>query len=140
MPISKTDFVRGLQCEKMLWLDAHAPEHKIIPPEVQAKLDAALARCAELEAQLAGKGQPAMSGDELEAYRRAERAERLAQQRAAQIYAQANAVLADATVKVESAAEGMNTMAEQINAQLEASRQDLQEAVSAMYAIRPEEE
>lgn len=40
MPISKTDFVRGLQCEKMLWLDAHAPEYKIIPPEVQAKLDA----------------------------------------------------------------------------------------------------
>ena len=40
MPISKTDFVRGLQCEKMLWLDAHAPEHKIIPPEVQARLDA----------------------------------------------------------------------------------------------------
>ena len=40
MPISKTDFIRGLQCEKMLWLDAHMPEHKIIPPEVQAKLDA----------------------------------------------------------------------------------------------------
>ena len=40
MPISKTDFIRGLQCEKMLWLDAHAPEHKVIPPEVQAKLDA----------------------------------------------------------------------------------------------------
>lgn len=40
MPISKTDFIRGLQCEKMLWLDAHAPEHKIIPPEVQARLDA----------------------------------------------------------------------------------------------------
>ena len=40
MPISKTDFVRGLQCEKMLWLDAHAPELKIIPPEIQEKLDA----------------------------------------------------------------------------------------------------
>ncbi len=40
MPISKTDFIRALQCEKMLWLDAHAPEYKIIPPEVQAKLDA----------------------------------------------------------------------------------------------------
>ena len=40
MPLSKTDFVRGLQCEKMLWLDAHAPEYKIIPPEVQARLDA----------------------------------------------------------------------------------------------------
>lgn len=40
MPISKTDFIRGLQCEKMLWLDAHRPELKIIPPEIQAKLDA----------------------------------------------------------------------------------------------------
>jgi hypothetical protein len=40
MPISKTDFVRGLQCEKMLWLDAHCPQERIIPPEVQAKLDA----------------------------------------------------------------------------------------------------
>lgn len=39
MPISKTDFVRGLQCQKMLWLDAHCPEEKIIPPEVQEKLD-----------------------------------------------------------------------------------------------------
>ena len=40
MPISKTDFIRALQCKKMLWLDAHAPEYKIIPPEVQARLDA----------------------------------------------------------------------------------------------------
>ena len=40
MPVSKTDFVRYTQCEKMLWLDAHAPEYKIIPPEVQARLDA----------------------------------------------------------------------------------------------------
>ncbi len=40
MGVSKTDFTRGLQCHKMLWLDAHKPEEKIIPPEVQAKLDA----------------------------------------------------------------------------------------------------
>ena len=39
MPISKTDFIRALQCEKMLWLDSHAPEYKIIPPEVQLRLD-----------------------------------------------------------------------------------------------------
>lgn len=39
MPISKTDFIRGLQCEKMLWLDAHKPEEKIIPKEVQERLD-----------------------------------------------------------------------------------------------------
>ena len=40
MPISKTDFIRGLQCKKMLWLDAHCPENRIIPPEVQEKLNA----------------------------------------------------------------------------------------------------
>lgn len=40
MPISKTDFVRALQCPKMLWLDAHCPEQRVIPPEVQEKLDA----------------------------------------------------------------------------------------------------
>ena len=105
--------------------------------ELQAQLDAALARCAELEAALAAKGAPTDS--ELEAYRRAERAERMAQDRAAQIYAQANAVLADATAKVESAAEGMKAMAQQVSAQVEASEQQLQEAVAAMYAIRPTE-
>ena len=37
--ISKTDFMRGLQCPKMLWLDAHKPEKKQIPPETQRRLD-----------------------------------------------------------------------------------------------------
>lgn len=40
MGITKTDFVRGLQCKKMLWLDRHRPEEKVIPPEVRARLDA----------------------------------------------------------------------------------------------------
>ena len=40
MGITKTDFMRGMQCRKMLWLDKHKPQMKIIPPEVQAKLDA----------------------------------------------------------------------------------------------------
>ncbi|MBQ8295285.1 MAG: hypothetical protein IJX87_02490 [Clostridia bacterium] len=39
MPISKTDFVRALQCPKMLWLDAHMPQLRVIPPEVQSRLD-----------------------------------------------------------------------------------------------------
>ena len=38
MGVSKTDFVRGLQCPKMLWLDSHRPEEKINPEEVQIKL------------------------------------------------------------------------------------------------------
>ena len=35
MGITKTDFIRGMQCPKMLWLDYHKPEQKEIPPEVQ---------------------------------------------------------------------------------------------------------
>ncbi len=39
MGLSKTDFMRGMQCPKMLWLDAHRPELKTIPPETQQRLD-----------------------------------------------------------------------------------------------------
>ena len=40
MGITKTDFMRGMQCRKMLWLDKHKPGLKVIPPEVQQRLDA----------------------------------------------------------------------------------------------------
>ena len=40
MAITKTDFMRGMQCPKMLWLDKHKPSLKVIPPEVQERLDA----------------------------------------------------------------------------------------------------
>lgn len=40
MAITKTDFMRGMQCPKMLWLDKHKPKLKVIPPEVQHRLDA----------------------------------------------------------------------------------------------------
>lgn len=108
--------------------------------DLQTQLDAALARCAELEAQLAQQGTPVLSGDELEAYRRAERAERMAQGRASQIYAQANAALADATLKVQAAAEGMQAAAAQVVEQAQKAEQELQDAAAAMYAIRPTEE
>ena len=39
MGCTKTDFMRGMQCERMLWLDKHHPELKVIPPETQMKLD-----------------------------------------------------------------------------------------------------
>ncbi len=38
--ITKTDFMRGMQCRKMLWLDKHRPGLRVIPPEIQARLDA----------------------------------------------------------------------------------------------------
>ena len=40
MGITKTDFMRGMQCPKMLWLDRHKPQFRVIPPETQARLDA----------------------------------------------------------------------------------------------------
>lgn len=39
MGISKTDFMRGMQCRRMLWLDRNRPEKRVIPPEIQEKLD-----------------------------------------------------------------------------------------------------
>ena len=39
MGITKTDFMRGMQCPKMLWLDEHKRDERIISPEVQARLD-----------------------------------------------------------------------------------------------------
>ena len=39
MGITKTDFMRGMQCPRMLWLDKNHPEWKVIPPEVQQRLD-----------------------------------------------------------------------------------------------------
>lgn len=40
MAITKTDFMRGMQCRKMLWLDRHKRHLQVIPPEVRARLDA----------------------------------------------------------------------------------------------------
>lgn len=110
--------------------------------ELLAKLEAAEARCAELEDLLAAGGQVVVASpdSELETYRRAERAERLARDRAAQIYAQANAALADATVKVEAISDSMNALTKQFNDQMEDGKKQLQEAVASLYAIRPEEE
>lgn len=128
--------------------------------ELLAQLEAANARCAELEAKVAQleadmeelttaqpeevptvEEVPAKTAeDELEAYRRAERAERLARERAAQIYTKANAILADATVTVETVSDNLSALTAQLTAQAETAKVQLQEAVASMYAIRPEEE
>ena len=107
--------------------------------ELEEQVQLLEARCAELEAQLAAKDAPEKTEDELEAYRRAERAERNAKERAAQIYGQANAVLADVTVRTEEAAETMKALISQVAQQLQVTEEQLDGAVSALYAIRPEE-
>ena len=124
-------------------------------PALQAQLDAALARIAQLEAQLAQAPAiaepeavipPAATAEaELEAYRRAERTERMARERAQQIYEQANAVLADATAKAEAASSHIGAVADQVLAQLKeyqdtisGTKDTFQEAVATLYAIRPQ--
>ena len=119
-------------------------------PALLARLEAAEARCAQLEAQLAEAQaaapaevqaeEPAPScNEELEAYRRAERTERMARDRAQQIYTQANAVLADVTLKAETASTQVAEAADQIVAKLQSTKSALQDAVTTLYAIRPEE-
>ena len=113
-------------------------------PELQAQLTAALEKCAQLEAKLASVK---TTEQELEAYRRAERAERIAQERAQQIRTQANALLADATAKAEAASQQIAELADQANEQLLAyqaavnNTQELfQDVVASLAAIKPEEE
>ena len=119
-----------------------------VDEDLQARLAAAEARCAQLEAALAQQ-QPVPAdptSEELEAYRRAEQVERSAKDRAQQIYTQAHAVLADVTLKAEAASAQYAAISQQIGDQMEQyrqsvedTRQTFQDAVATLYAIRPEE-
>ena len=120
--------------------------------QLKAQLEAAQARCAELEAKLnevpevpAVAAPAAPTDQELEAYRRAEQAERLAMERAQQIYTQANAILADTTAKAETAYACIADLAQQANAQMQAYQEAIagsqtlfRDAVDALCAVKPE--
>lgn len=106
-----------------------------------AEKDAALAQLSEARQQHAA----IQANAELEAYRRAERTERLARERAEQIYRQANGILSDATVKVEAAAGQIGTLTDQVMSQLgqlqeavSGSKQALRDAAASMYTIKPQ--
>ena len=123
--------------------------------ELTRQLEAAQARCEELEqaaAQAPTKEnaepqKPALSpsaSEELEAYRRAERIEREAKERAELVYFQANSVLTEATSKVDGISADITEMADKVMTQLtqlqvavSSSKQALQDASSIMSAIRP---
>ena len=115
--------------------------------DLKEQLANANARIAELEEQLANAQAAIGHEAELETYRRAERAERAANERSRQIYEQANAVLADATTQADATVNQIGTIADQVVAQLQqyqaavtGSKEGLQQAVATLYAIRPEEE
>ena len=110
--------------------------------QLEQERDAALSELESVKAQLADAQQ--QSVDELEAYRRAERAERIAKERVAQLYDQANGALAEATVRTDETATQICNAADAVIAQL-TELQDLlrqgkitmKDAATAMYAIRP---
>ncbi len=88
---------------------------------------------------------PASTEAELEAYRRAERTERNARERAEQIYLKATGTLADATTLVDDAAAQLGAMADSVKEQLaqlqgaiESSKASLKDAANIMATIRPE--
>lgn len=112
------------------------------------------ARCAALEAErdqalaaLEQSRQQDHAALELETYRRAERTERIARERAEQIYHKTNGVLSQATIQVDGAACEIGEMADHVVEQLKllqqavlGSRQALADAAETMYALRPQGE
>lgn len=122
--------------------------------ELTRQLEQSQSRCAELEQfhcavpeQPAPVQEPALSpsaSEELEAYRRAERIEREAKERAELVYFQANSVLTEASARVDGISSDITEMADKVMTQLtqlqvavSSSKQALQDASSIMGAIRP---
>lgn len=129
---------RAAQLQKELD-EAHAESAAIAAERdaLQKKLDEALAK---------QESEKAKASEELEAYRRAERTERMAQERAEQLCRRTNGIIADASVKVDAAAGQIGELADRVAAELDVlraavtgSKQALSDAASAMYAVRTEE-
>jgi isopentenyldiphosphate isomerase len=130
-----------------------APEKKIYPNCWEATAGgSALAGEAPLEAARRENAarpapvetRPSLAVEELEAYRRAERIEREARERAELVYFQANGVLTEASAKVDGISAEITDMADQVMLQLtqlqiavSSSKQALQDASSIMGTIRP---
>ena len=127
--------------------------------ELEAKLAAAeeaKVQAEEAKAQAEEKLQAALSkqtivqtrtNDELEAYRRAERMERLTKERAEQLYQQANGALAEATIRIDEAAGQIGQMSDRVMEQLamlqnavSGTKEAMKDAAQIMYGIRPEKE
>ena len=116
--------------------------------ELTGQLEALQLRCQELDVQketaAPAEAIAALASEELETYRRAERIEREARERAELVYFQANGVLTEASAKVDTIAADVTDMADQVMRQLtqlqiavSSSKQALQDAASIMGTIRP---
>lgn len=110
-------------------------------------VDALHAELASLRTQLTeARANAAASRElsELETYRRAERAERLAAERVSLLYDRANGALAEATLLTDETASQMGEAADRLSVQLAElqttllqGKAKMKDASAAMYAIRP---
>ncbi len=115
--------------------------------QLEQERDQAQAELEEQKAQQAQITAQQLASMELDAYRRAEQAERAAKARAQQLYQQATGALAQATTQVDEAALRYRQIAEQVSGQLtqlqlavESSKSALLDAATTMYAVHPEDE
>lgn len=115
-------------------LEAQKAENK----RLQGLLDAALARQSAARAR---------QEDELDTYRRAERVEREARNRANFIYDQVSTALSQATARMEDTASQINMLTEtslqqlkQLQLAISGSKEIFRDTVANLSAIRPEDE
>ena len=109
---------------------------------VEQKLEAAQ-RDRE-EALLRSCGEKLEANRELEAYRRAERTERMARERAEQVYSETGTVLTQASNRIEAALRQMTGISQQVTGQLDtlqtaiaSSRLALQDAAQTIDKLKP---
>lgn len=140
------ELVESLQA-RCAELTAQLEAEKAANAELTGKLEALEARCSEqaiVEVPAVADTKTSLVSEELETYRRAERIEREARERADLVYYQANGVLSEATAKVEGISSDITDIADQVMRQLtqlqiavSSSKQALQDATSIMNTIRP---
>ena len=133
------------QLEEMKAANAALESECALLRDQAAALEDAQAQIQALKAQMEQMNND-WQAKELDAYRRAERTERLAQERADRIYQQAAGTLAQATTHVDTAADLVRQIADRVNSQMEelqqavvGSKNALQDAAATMYSIRTEE-
>ena len=135
----QTEMAAQLEAAQAQLADANA-----LLEAAKAQQEADQAELADLREQAANSAK-ALAKEELEAYRRAEQAERAAKERAAQLYRQATGTLADAATHIDTAAGNFRQVAERMNdhmlelqAAVDASKNALLDASDILCAIRPQ--
>lgn len=104
----------------------------------------ASARQDREDALLRSCGEKLEANRELEAYRRAERTERMARERAEQVYSETGTVLTQASNRIEAALRQMTGISQQVTGQLDtlqtaiaSSRLALQDAAQTIDKLKP---